>query len=159
MHKGASKYGFQPVVIDESGRLPFDDGFFDIVYCSSVIEHVTIPKEEVWTLKSGREFRRRAALRQLQFADEIRRLGRRYYVQTPYRHFLFESHSWLPFVAWLPRRLLIPVLRFANMIWIKRTSPDWHLLDRSEMASLFPEADIANEKSMGLTKSLMAVKA
>ena len=38
--RGAKQYGFQPVALGESGELPFPDGFFDIVYCSSVIEHV-----------------------------------------------------------------------------------------------------------------------
>lgn len=157
IREGASRFGYQPVVIDESGRLPFSDGFFDIVYCSSVIEHVTVPKDEVWKVKSGSEFRRRARQRQRRFANEIRRLGRQYYVQTPYRHFPLESHSWLPFVAWLPRRLQIPLLRLAGKVWIKRTTPDWHLLNRQEMVELFPEADIKIERSLGMTKSLMAI--
>ena len=50
VNKGALRYGFTPVVVDESGRLPFDDGFFDIVYCSSVIEHVTAPKNIIWSI-------------------------------------------------------------------------------------------------------------
>jgi SAM-dependent methyltransferase len=158
VNEGARRFGYQPVVIDESGRLPFEDGFFDIVYCSSVIEHVTVPKEEVWSLRSGSEFRRRALLRQQEFANEIRRLGRQYYVQTPYRHFLIESHSWLPGMAWLPRPVLVPTLRFTNRVWIKRSSPDWYLLNRREMAQLFPGAEIAEEKSFGLTKSLMAIR-
>src|SRR5690606_27689248 len=29
---GHRRFGFEPVHIPESGRLPFDDGFFDIVY-------------------------------------------------------------------------------------------------------------------------------
>lgn len=156
--EGARRFGYQPIVIDESGRLPFDDGFFDIVYCSSVIEHVTVPKEEVWSLRSGSEFRRRALARQHEFAAEIRRLGRQYYVQTPYRHFPLESHSWLPGIAWLPRPLLVLALRITNSFWVKRSAPDWYLLNRREMAELFPEAEIASEKSLGLTKSLMAIR-
>lgn len=158
VHEGEERFGYQPVVIDQSGPLPFDDGFFDIVYCSSVIEHVTVPKDEVWRLKSGREFRRRARKNQHAFADEIRRLGRQYYVQTPYRYFFLESHSWLPFVGWLPRRLQVPLLRLASKIWIKSTAPDWYLLDRQEMRGLFPEARIETERSFCMTKSLMAIR-
>lgn len=44
VEKGSRKYGFVPVIISESGALSFEDKFFDIVYCSSVIEHVTIIK-------------------------------------------------------------------------------------------------------------------
>jgi SAM-dependent methyltransferase len=58
--KGAELYGFTPVVIHESGKLPFPDAFFDIVYCSSVIEHVTLPKQEVWRCFSGKRFSRRS---------------------------------------------------------------------------------------------------
>jgi len=53
------RYGFTPVVLREGDPLPYDSGYFDIVYCSSVLEHVTIPKSEIWDLRSGREFRSR----------------------------------------------------------------------------------------------------
>lgn len=58
-----------------------------------MIEHVTVPKARVWELRSGVQFRREARERQRAFADEVRRLGRQYFVQTPYRHFPIESHS------------------------------------------------------------------
>lgn len=156
--KGATTYGFVPVLISESKQLPFDDGFFDIVYCSSVIEHVTVPKEQVWSLFSGKEFKNKSLNRQKEFANEIRRLGKQYFVQTPYKHFPIESHSWLPFIGWLPRKVLIPTLKFTNAFWVKKTSPDWYLLNRNEMSSLFPDANIVSEKSLGLTKSIMAIK-
>ncbi len=156
--RGHHRYGFAPVVIPETGRLPFEDGFFDIVYCSSVIEHVTVSKSAVWELRSGREFRRQAQSGQRQFAHEVRRLGKRYFVQTPNRWFPIESHSWLPFMGYLPRRLLVPVLRFSNRVWIKRTSPDWHLLTAADMRELFPDAEILRERFCGATKSIMAVK-
>jgi SAM-dependent methyltransferase len=156
--KGAAAFGFQPVTIDEDGRLPFPDGYFDIVFCSSVIEHVTVAKEEVWTLKSGSRFKSRAATRQKSFANEIRRVGKLYFVQTPYVYFPIESHSWLPFVGYLPRRLLLPLLKLTNLFWVKRTSPDWYLLNRSELSKLFPEAEIVKERAFGLTKSIMAVR-
>ena len=79
-------------------------------------------------------------------------------MQTPYRHFPLESHSWLPGIAWLPRPLLVLALRITNSFWVKRSAPDWYLLNRREMAELFPEAEIASEKSLGLTKSLMAIR-
>jgi len=49
---------------DAAAGLPFANGEFDLVYCSSVIEHVPPP--------------RRAA-----FAAEVRRVGRGWFVQTP----------------------------------------------------------------------------
>jgi len=158
IEKGAKVYGFVPVLIDESEQLSFDDGFFDIVYCSSVIEHVTVPKDKVWSMYSGKTFKEDSFKRQKIFANEIQRLGKQYFVQTPYKHFLIESHSWLPFIAWLPRRILIPVLKITNKFWVKRTKPDWHLLNKIEMSNLFDDAKIVSEKSMGLTKSIMAIK-
>jgi SAM-dependent methyltransferase len=154
---GERRFGFQGVLIPETGVLPFPDKYFDIVYCSSVIEHVTVNKSEVWSIRSGEEFRRQAGVRQRFFADEIRRLGRAYYVQTPNRRFPIESHSWLPFVAYFPRSVLIPLLSISNRVWIKKTEPDWNLLTGKELSSLFPGAMIIDEKVLGCTKSLMAV--
>ena len=159
VEEGARRYGYVPVLVADGAPLPFADGHFDIVFCSSVIEHVTLPKDRVWKEYSGRRFRAESAARQRQFAAEIRRVGRQYFVQTPYRHFPIESHSWLPFAAWLPRWLLLPVLRLAKFAWVTDPVPDWHLLDRGELRELFAEAKILEEKFLGLTKSLMAVKA
>ena len=50
----------------------------------SVIEHVTLPKSEVWTTRSGKEFRERSLAHQRAFAREIQRVGRQFFVQTPY---------------------------------------------------------------------------
>jgi SAM-dependent methyltransferase len=159
LERGREKYGFVPVLLSASGKLPFPDGYFDIVYCSSVIEHVTIPKEEVWSLRSGRRFRELSLAHQREFAREIQRVGRQFFVQTPYRWFVLESHSWLPFAAFLPRPLLLPLLKFAAGFWPKSTNPDWCLLDRRELKSMFADAEIRDEKWLGLTKSIMAVKA
>ena len=137
--------------------MPFPDKFFDIVYCSSVIEHVTVPKSIIWELRSGRKFQDESRKRQKTFADEIRRLGKRYFVQTPYKHFVIESHTWLPFVAWLPRWVLIPTLRFTNLFWVKTANPDFYLLDRKELSRLFEGARIIEERAFGMTKSIVAV--
>src|ERR1700724_3524101 len=74
---------------DASAGLPFADGEFDLVYSSSVIEHV--PRA------------RRAA-----FAAEIRRVGSGWLVQTPAFSFPVEPHSLLPAAHWLPARLRKP---------------------------------------------------
>lgn len=158
LERGRAAFGFVPVLVNQSGKLPFPDGYFDIVYCSSVIEHVTVPKDQVWSLRSGREFRERSLAHQREFAREIQRVGRQFFVQTPYRWFVMESHSWLPFVAWLPRRVLLPILKMAAKVWPKSTNPDWYLLNRRELGGMFAGAEIRDEKWLGLTKSLMAVK-
>jgi len=158
IERGRNTFGFVPVLIDGSDKFPFADGFFDIVYCSSVIEHVTVPKEYVWSMYSGKEFKRESLKHQKEFAGEIKRLGKQYFVQTPFKHFPVESHTWLPFIAWFPRWVLIPLVRFTNLFWVKKTTPDWYLLNRTEMSDLFENAIIETEKSFGLTKSIMAIK-
>lgn len=158
LEKGRATYGFNPVVIGQSGELPFPDGYFDIVYCNSVIEHVTVNKDQVWSMRSGREFRALSLAHQHAFAREIRRVARQFFVQTPYKYFIIEAHSWLPFVGWLPRRLIVPILKGSRKVWPKKAVPDWHLLNRRQLASMFEDAQIREEKWMGLTKSLMAVK-
>lgn len=158
VEEGAKLFGFQPVLIDESGKIPFEDKFFDIVYSSSVIEHVTINKSDIWKIKNGRHFKKSAFERQKKFAGEIRRLGERYFVQTPNRNFFIESHSWLPFIGYAPREILVPALKISNKFWVKKTVPDFNLLNAREMKILFPEAEIVFEKKFGFVKSIMAIK-
>lgn len=102
---------------DASRGLPFADLEFDLVYCSSVIEHVPPP--------------RRAA-----FATELRRVGRGWFVQTPARSFPIEPHSLLPGAHWLPPRLRKPYWRLgATGAW-----EDVSLLSRRELEALFGPA-------------------
>jgi SAM-dependent methyltransferase len=155
---GAERFGFNAVLIEEKARIDFDDKFFDIVYCSSVIEHTTVDKAEVWEYKTGAAFKDAAWQRQKLFAAEIIRLGKQYFVQTPCKSFPVESHTWLPLVGYLPREVLLPVLKVSNRYWVKAAAPDFNLLGEGEMKNLFPNAKILKEKSFGLTKSLMAVK-
>jgi SAM-dependent methyltransferase len=114
LYRGQTRYGFETVLLDESGVLPFEDNYFEIVHCNSVIEHVAIDKKQKWSLQSQREFVEVAIERQKKFANEIRRIGKSYFVQTPNRNFILESHTWLPLIQFLPRPLLIRVIRFLN---------------------------------------------
>ncbi|MGD2156941.1 MAG: class I SAM-dependent methyltransferase [Anaerolineales bacterium] len=156
---GKQKYGYKPVQIKESGRLPFSDHFFDIVFCSSVIEHVTVPKNEVYKYRTHNTFFRVSIQSQLAFANEIQRIGKNYFVQTPNKYFLIESHTWMPLLfVLLPRNMQIKLIDFLNLWWPKKTTPDWNLLTTADMQRLFPKAEIVHEKLLGITKSIMAIK-
>lgn len=158
IESGKRQFGYQAILLDESGKLPFADNFFDIVFCSSVIEHVTIGKDEIWEVKNEAEFARLSLQKQTILANEIQRVGRSFFVQTPNRNFIFETHSWLPFIAFLPRPVLIKTLNFFNKFWIKVTIPDFHLLDTKQMQKLFPDARIVSERKFGMIKSIIAIK-
>jgi len=156
---GARHYGYDFVQLVGDGPLPFSEGHFDLVFCSSVLEHVTGPKRAASGETDSTAFENTAARYQAQFASEIRRISRSYFVQTPYRYFPIDSHTWLPApVALLPRPLLLRLLRVTNRYWIKHTEPDWHLLSRRRMAALFPDARIVTERFCGLPKSLVAIR-
>jgi SAM-dependent methyltransferase len=117
---------------DAAEGLPFADGEFDLVYCSSVIEHVP-------------PARRRA------FAAEVRRVGRGWFVQTPAFSFPLEPHSLLPAAHWLPVGL-------RRGYWRLGAAGGWEdisLLRRGELEELFGAARA--ERFAGLAKSWVCV--
>lgn len=156
--RAAARFGYRPVPLAEGAELPFPDRWFDVVVCSSVLEHVTIPKREIWQERSGARFRRRARIAQRRFALELARVTHGYFVQVPCRGFPVETHSWLPFLDLLPRPLQCRIIHFGNRHWIKKTIPDFHLPGAREMAEYFPAARLVRERCAGFTKSLIAIR-
>jgi len=155
----AKRAGLDTLRIDGRDRLPFKTNGVDLVFCSSVIEHVTIPKEEIWDVKSDVEFECRAKEAQAGFAREISRCGRSYFVQTPHKFFPVESHTWLPFfIIFLRRALQIRTFQLLNRFWPKKSEPDWRLLTCRDMEELFPDAEIVIERVWGLPKSMIAIR-
>jgi SAM-dependent methyltransferase len=141
------------VIYGDGCRLPFADAAFDIVFSNSAIEHVGDSQA------------------QQRFANEIRRTGRGYWVQTPNRYFPVEMHLLTPFVHLLPQswRAFI-VRRFTVWQWIHRPTPDRkqfyvehfisdiRLLSAADMQRLFPDAVILRERFLLFTKSLVAYR-
>ena len=90
-------------VVADGGYLPFKKGAFALVYSNSMIEHVENLEK------------------QLSFASECVRVGRRYYVQTPNRWFFIEPHLITPFAHWFPLKIQKILLRnFTLWGWITR---------------------------------------
>jgi hypothetical protein len=156
----AETYGFDTLCLDGGETFPVPDGQYDVVFCSSVIEHVTGPKEITYDLEDGGQFAASARAAQANFAAEVRRISKRYFVQTPYKYFPLEQHSFLPFfVVLLPRRWQVRLMRFLAQRWIKPVYPDFRLLTIREMRALFPDAEIVLERYCGFVKSIVAIKA
>ncbi|MET8201027.1 class I SAM-dependent methyltransferase [Micromonospora taraxaci] len=121
---------------------------YDLVFSNSVLEHV-----------GGHERRRR-------MAEAIRGLGRAYWVQTPYRYFPVEPHWVAPGMQFLPVSARVVMARR----WPLAYSPGksyaaairqvltTELIGRTELRYLFPDAVIRNERLLGLTKSIIAIR-
>lgn len=155
----AKEKGYNTIKLNDEGILPFEDNEFDILFCSSVIEHVTVKKAEIFKYSSSRKFYDDSFKNQKIFADEINRVGKKYFVQTPNKWFIVESHTLMPsLIVLFPRSFQIKTISIFNKFWIKKTNPDWNLLTIKDMKYLFPEAEIVTEKSFGLIKSIMAIK-
>ncbi len=120
---------------DATVRLPFGDDEFDLVYSSSVVEHVA---------PAGR-----AA-----FAAEVARVGRGWWVQTPAFSFPVEPHALLPFAHWLPPRLRRPYWRLG----VAGAWEDVALLRRAELARLFGGGEVLAERVGPLAKSWVSVR-
>jgi hypothetical protein len=156
----AETYGFGTVRLDGSATFPIADQEYDVVFSSSVIEHITGPRDEIFDMLDSGQFTASARTAQANFAAELRRIGKRYFVQTPYKYFPVEPHSFLPFfIVWLPRRWQIRLLAFFGRHWIKSVQADFRLLTIKDMRELFPDAEIVLERYCGLVKSIVAIKA
>lgn len=121
---------------------------FDVVHSNSVIEHVGS-----WQDMQA-------------FAGNVRRLGRRYYVQTPNYWFAYEPHFRFPGFQYLPAWMRVELIRHFALGFFPRI-PDRDearkvisehcLISTRQMAKLFPDARIRHETFYGLNKSILAV--
>ena len=136
------------VVAGDAADLPqFRDQEFDVAFSNSVIEHL-FTKE-----------------RQMSMANEIRRIAKAYWVQTPNYWFPIEPHFHTPGWQWLPHSVRVSIIRRRRCGW-RGPCPDVQqaeaavsevrLMTRSELAEAFPGALIWKERFLGLTKSLVA---
>ncbi len=120
----------------DGGDFPFEDQSFDVVHSNSVIEHVGDYSA------------------QKRFANEIMRVGQRYWVQTPNYYLPFEPHAQFPCFQYLPPNLKLAV----GKRWKKAAYPyadllSIQLLTRTQLLDLFPGGKIWEEKVLFLAKS------
>lgn len=137
---GRSHHDFRYVEGDACRVDGFEDGHFDAVFSNSVIEHVG------------------PADKQADFAREVRRLGRSYWVQTPSKWFPIEAHCGMPLWWFYPaglRRYFIESWRRKLPAWTAMVE-DTRVLSRGDLQRLFPEATILVERACGFPKSYVA---
>lgn len=127
----------------------YADGSFDLAHSNSLIEHLG-----TWdNMKSC--------------AGEIRRVAQSFYVQTPNFWFPYEPHFRVPFFHWLPEQVRARLLmRMAIGYFRKADTLDKamqniesvRLIDRRQLAELFPDATLRSERILGLVKSNIAIR-
>ncbi len=126
-------------------QLPFEDKQFDICYCNAVIEHLFSRDN------------------QQQFAREIMRVAKSWFVTTPNRWFPFEPHMRLPGITWLPRPWQHGIGKTYSYHHIQRkyiSGTDWseiRLLSRGELQELFPNSRVIRNGTPGWTPTFIAV--
>lgn len=138
--------GLSSMAGDATDLSQFADGSFDLVFSNSVIEHL-------YTWEN-----------QQKMAREAMRVGKKYFIQTPNRHFFLEAHYALPFAQYLPKKLTYFLLTKTKLSrgskWDQKDAQQYldeiRLLTLEEMKSLFPGAKIYKEKFFGMDKSFTA---
>lgn len=137
------------VVADAADLSEFADNTFDVVHSNSVIEHVGN-----WD-------------RMARMAYHVRRLAPAYFVQTPNFWFPYEPHFRFPAFHWLPEQARAQLLMRLNLGFggrretydaAMRGVQSAYLLSEKQVRVLFPDAEIAKERALGLTKSFMAIR-
>ena len=147
-HQKVSSSRFISAAGDARSIPQFAAASFDVVFSNSVIEHV-----------GDREAQRK-------MANEIQRVGKRYFVQTPNKRFPLEPHFLFPWFQYLPVSVRAWMVNHFDVGWYRRI-PDpaaaraevesIQLLTRRRFAALFPGARIHEERLIGFTKSFVAI--
>jgi Methyltransferase domain len=147
-HQQVSSPRFVSAAGDARSLPQFGTKSFDIVFSNSVIEHVGDYKA------------------QRRMAEEVQRVGKRYFVQTPNKRFPLEPHFLFPWFQYLPVSLRAWMVNHFDVGWYKRIGDpaaarseveSIQLLTRLRFSALFPGARIHEERIAGLTKSFVAI--
>jgi hypothetical protein len=134
-------------VTGDARALPFQDGAFDVVFSNSVIEHVGGWQD------------------QQAMADEVRRVGRRYFIQTPNFWFPIEPHYLVPGFQFLPLSCRAWLSSRFSLGWMKR-APSYaaakkeaasiQLLTGAQLRQLLRGCELHAERIGPFVKSWMA---
>lgn len=131
---------------DATDLSQFSNESFDLVFSNSVIEHL-------YTWEN-----------QQKMAEECMRVGKKYFIQTPNKHFFIEAHYVLPWAQYMPKSILYPILTKTPLSrgrrWQERDASQYlneiRLLSKKDLKKLFPLASIYQEKFLGMNKSFAA---
>lgn len=134
-------------IVGDARNLEFGDKSFDVTFSNSVIEHVG------------------GFADQRKMAEEVMRVGKRYFIQTPNKYFPIEPHFLFPFFQFLPVSARVKLLQRFNLGWYPRIPEkakaraiveEIQLLEKKQFKGLFPTARLYEEKILWMTKSFIA---
>jgi SAM-dependent methyltransferase len=119
---------------------PFNDGQYDIVFCSAVLEHVGDYPAQAFFIK------------------ECLRVGKKVYITTPNKNFPIEMHTYLPLVHLLPRKIHQEILNFLGMDFFAKTE-NLNLLTSKKIRQILPtdflRFYISYNKTFGLKSNII----
>ena len=140
---------FSSISADATNLSSILDKTYDLVFSNSCIEHVG--KKREWKM----------------MAEEVRRVGKHMFLQTPNMFFPIEPHFMFPFFQFLPLKMRAFLINHYQLgFWPKgknweeslKIADEIHLLNYRNLKELFPEANIKRERLLGLTKSFMVYR-
>ena len=120
---------------------------YDLVFSNSMIEHLGNSEE------------------QKKLADEIQRIGKNYFIQTPNYYFPVEPHFLLPFFQFLSDDMKTKLISKFDLGWFEKQTDivkarelavSVKLLKEIDLKKLFPGCKIYKEKYFLLNKSFIA---
>ena len=131
------------IIGDATDLSLFKKNHFDVVFSNSVIEHL-------YNFKN-----------QQKMSQEVQRVGKYHFIQTPNKNFLIEPHFLLPLFQFLPQSLQYSLLTKTKLSrgkkWDKKFAKEYieeiRLLSLKEMKFLFPNSQNKNERFLGMKKS------
>lgn len=133
--------------VEGSGtHMPFRDQSFDIVFSNSVIEHLF------------------SSANQALFANEIERVGKCYFVQTPDPVFFIEPHYLTPFIHWFPTPIRAKLIRNFTITGLvarptkeqaRQMADEIQLVPKNAFQAMFSRGKLIRERLAGIPKSLI----
>jgi hypothetical protein len=133
-----------PITGNATDLSQFEDKSFDVVFSNSVIEHLFVFES------------------QQRMAEEVKRVGKIYWVQTPNFWFPVEPHFLIPGWQWFPIGLRAAIIQrwrcgslgpYPDPLLARRAVEEIQLLTRKKLEALFPDATVHVERFCGIVKS------